>query len=607
MSSSKSMFVGKRGKGRAINMSGKAKKVKVNQELRDADNRKAEKQKGSKAAVGGGARGRGGAQSANSQVDEDDDDGLQDSSDDEDADGGGGDFDRFDDDLMFKGKQDSDGDDDDDDDDDKDEEKADPYARESTEEKRLRMAKAYLQKLELDEEGMTSDSDNDALGDQVGGGDAIARRLQRDVLKEQGKLTSNIAGKIAQRQVVAERDIRRYQGHKHAACCVALSQDERHAYTGGKDYAIIKWDVETGAKTIWQPAEHKKSELRRERAAAAARGADAAAASTNGSIINGTDNNNGLPDPSRRVRDPKAAWGHDGKVETVAISSDGRYLASGGMDRVINIWDTRYNEVIKSLIGHRGAISGLAFRRGTLDLYSTSEDRTVKLWNLEEMAFVDTLYGHQSEVSAIACLAQERAVTVGRDRTMRLWKIANDSQLLFRGHTASIDCVAMLNEERFVAGGEDGSLSLWTDMKKKPTFMIPDAHGGKWITAIAAMPYSNLAATGSHDGFLRLWQYHTSNGGQLKLEALQAVPLEGSINGLAVAESGRFVAAAMGVDHRLGRWHDNIKCKNGLAIVKLLDNKHNFDPKKKAMSKVAAQREQAEKDDASFDNDEFFN
>ena len=66
-------------------------------------------------------------------------------------------------------------------------------------------------------------------------------------------------------------------------------------------------------------------------------------------------------------------------------------------------------------------------------------------------------YGHQSAVRAIDTMSRyERALTVGEDCTCRLWKVAEESQLMFRGQSLSIDCCAHLNEELFFTGSQDG-------------------------------------------------------------------------------------------------------------------------------------------------------
>jgi len=46
------------------------------------------------------------------------------------------------------------------------------------------------------------------------------------------------------------------------------------------------------------------------------------------------------------------------------------------------------------------------------------------------MAYVETVFGHQDSVLAIDAMMKERAVSVGgRDNTVRVWKIVEESQL----------------------------------------------------------------------------------------------------------------------------------------------------------------------------------
>jgi hypothetical protein len=93
-----------------------------------------------------------------------------------------------------------------------------------------------------------------------------------------------------------------------------------------------------------------------------------------------------------------------------------------------------------------------------------------------ERAYVETPFGHQDEVVDVAALAQERCISVGaRDRTAQLWKVLNETQLVFRGGggekksrngtaaaamESSMDCIAIIDEELFVTGSDGGSLSL---------------------------------------------------------------------------------------------------------------------------------------------------
>ena len=44
-------------------------------------------------------------------------------------------------------------------------------------------------------------------------------------------------------------------------------------------------------------------------------------------------------------------------------------------------------------------------------------------------------FGHQDSVASIDCLLRERPITAGmNDGTVRVWKVAEESQLVFHGH-----------------------------------------------------------------------------------------------------------------------------------------------------------------------------
>ena len=83
--------------------------------------------------------------------------------------------------------------------------------------------------------------------------------------------------------------------------------------------------------------------------------------------------------------------GHHDHVLCLAASSDGKFLASGGRDNLINIWDISEKSHLKTFRSHRKAVSALCFRKGFNHLYSGSFDRSVKIWNIDEMGYVETL------------------------------------------------------------------------------------------------------------------------------------------------------------------------------------------------------------------------
>jgi len=252
------------------------------------------------------------------------------------------------------------------------------------------------------------------------------------------------------------------------------------------------------------------------------------------------------------------------------LSSDGKFLASSGTDKLVHIWDTATCKLLDSFKGHRDIISALAFRVGSHQLFSGSHDRTVKIWNIDEMAYVETLFGHQNEITGIDSLHKERAISSSNDKTARIWKVVEETQLVYKGQSTSLDCISMQTEDTFVTGSEDGSVSFWHATKKKPASTIKDAHSENekpcWITAVSSCKFSDLTATGSHDGFIKIWQTSEDN---TSASLIQSIPIKGFVNALAFNSKGSLLVAGIGKEHRLGRWSSIKEARNGLVIIQL--------------------------------------
>jgi len=245
---------------------------------------------------------------------------------------------------------------------------------------------------------------------------------------------------------------------------------------------------------------------------------------------------------------------------------------------------------VQDFPGHKGPVTGLTFQSGTNQLFSCSDDRSIKIWSLDDRAYIETLFGHTAQVTAVDCLRKERVVSVGSDRTCRIWKVPEESQLMFKGHTASGDTCKFVNQTTFVSGSQDGSLSLWSMFKKKAVHTVrnahrreasagPDASTGTtcftssrgWIGAVATCANTDLVASGAGDGCVRLWSIKDSQTGSKsqQLVAHSSIDAPGYVNGLQISKNAHVLVAAIGQEPRLGRWDRNKASRNMLLVQRL--------------------------------------
>ncbi|MFI6499506.1 hypothetical protein [Nonomuraea typhae] len=204
--------------------------------------------------------------------------------------------------------------------------------------------------------------------------------------------------------------------------------------------------------------------------------------------------------------------GHATRVNTAAVSPDGRLLLSASRDKTAQLWDIRdphRPRRLGTLAGHAENVNGAAFSSDGRMAATASWDHTARLWDVtdpdrpRELAVLP----HGDHVNAVAFSPDGRLLaTASTDHGVRVWDVAERRlKTSLTGHTDAVVSVAFSPDGRTLAsGGFDGTAVLW-DPGGDGSPRRLTGHRGP-VAWVAFRPDGRLLATASNDGTTRLWE-----------------------------------------------------------------------------------------------------
>ena len=211
--------------------------------------------------------------------------------------------------------------------------------------------------------------------------------------------------------------------------------------------------------------------------------------------------------------------GHKDALYAVALSPDGKTLATGSYDQKIKLWNVQTGDELKTLSGHNGAIFDLAFRPDGQILASASADRTVKLWDVASGERRDTLSQPLKELYAVVfSLDGKRLFAAGTDNRIRIWEISEkalettnpllESRFAHEGTVLRLALSA--DGKSLVSCASDQTVKIWDTSTMTERLSLeaqPD-----WPSALTFASHDHEVVVGRLDG---TWQFYSANDGKI--------------------------------------------------------------------------------------------
>ena len=275
---------------------------------------------------------------------------------------------------------------------------------------------------------------------------------------------------------------------------VAFFPDAESAIVSAHDSSITRWDL---ASMKPQQTYRQKAVVRG--LALSANGKTLATASTD-NLIKLWDAESG--------QELRTLRGHTSVPTRLALSADGGTLVSASAENTIKVWDTRARYE-NNVLPHQSLILNMALSRdGNMLATSDPNFHTISLWEVPSQRLVYSYTDPEHKARATVALSPDGkwlAVKWFNRDVLELWDISTEPYK--KGPTLAVGFSLGLNSNFAPDGqilafhGTDGAICLW-DVTGQKLFCALANHGGVCATAFTAD--SKIIATSS-DREIRLW------------------------------------------------------------------------------------------------------
>ena len=408
---------------------------------------------------------------------------------------------------------------------------------ESYDEKKVRLAKELINKLER-----KKNKEND---DEISESDE--NELNKEILLKYAKEEEKLKKSYFQNKNFFPHETLFLKGHKSTITNLDISKDSNLIITSSKDCRGIIFDINKKIKTLLPKFTNKSLYC-------------CSFSPDNKTIFFGGKDRYIYQIDLKSNDIIQKIKAHNGSVNGIKFDTSKDQFYSIGNDNILKVWSSDTNQSI----------------------------------------LLETFYGHTNKINYIEIIPDDinKILTCSMDNYINLWKVDSQSFLQFKSNDINpVDCITAINQNVFFTGNFNGNISLWKNNKKRFINCINFAHGyyenfhishsffnrldkenlkgpllqvGNPILSIGSVLYSDLLFSGSLNGDVNFYCFiNQDENPTFEKKNNLKLNCKGCINVLKCNSNGDFIVAGNGKDNKMGRWFSDYDTKLGITIIKL--------------------------------------